>query len=117
MYLYVGCIEYRVVALKRTLTVSSRVARWFIFKPKIFGMENASILYDHLEYFAAIWYNLWPFGSLWSFSIFFPIWYVWTKEKSGNPAPRRKSETLLHSELLAILAKVSGPGLPDVMIF
>jgi hypothetical protein len=29
--------------------------------------------YDHVEYFTAIWYNLWPFG------IFFKVWYVWTK--------------------------------------
>jgi hypothetical protein len=45
------------------------------------GMENVVILYDHLEYFEAIWYNLRPFGihSLWSFDIFFPFWYVWTK--------------------------------------
>jgi hypothetical protein len=46
------------------------------------GMENVGIFYDHLEYFTALWYNLWPFGigSLWSFSIFFPFWYVWTKK-------------------------------------
>jgi hypothetical protein len=37
----------------------------------------------------AIWYNFGPFVvySLWSFGIFFPLWYVLTKE---NPA------TLLH---------------------
>jgi hypothetical protein len=50
-------------------------------------MENVDIFYDHLEYFTAVGYNLWPFWySLWSFSIFFPIWYVWTKKKFGNPA-------------------------------
>jgi hypothetical protein len=26
------------------------------------GMENVGRFYDHLEYFTAIWYNLWPFG-------------------------------------------------------
>jgi hypothetical protein len=43
-------------------------------------MENAVMFYDHLEYFTAIWYNLWPFcvHSLWSFGIFFTFWYVWT---------------------------------------
>jgi hypothetical protein len=25
-------------------------------------MENVGIFYDHLEYFMAIWYNLWQFG-------------------------------------------------------
>jgi hypothetical protein len=44
-------------------------------------MVNVGILCDHLEYFMAIWYNLWPFWySLWSLVIFFPFWYVWTKK-------------------------------------
>jgi hypothetical protein len=25
-------------------------------------MENVVIFYEHLKYFTAIWYNLWPFG-------------------------------------------------------
>jgi hypothetical protein len=25
------------------------------------GMENIVVFYYHLEYFTAIWYNLWPF--------------------------------------------------------
>jgi hypothetical protein len=29
-----------------------------------------SLFYDHLVYFVAIWYILWPFGIL------FPFWYV-----------------------------------------
>jgi hypothetical protein len=37
-------------------------------------MENVGILYDHLEYFTAVCYSLWSFG------IFFPIWYVWIKK-------------------------------------
>jgi hypothetical protein len=43
--------------------LSSRVAIWFIFRPKIsnwvqFGgpLENVVIFYDHLEYFVFIWY-------------------------------------------------------------
>jgi hypothetical protein len=32
----------------------------------------------------AIWYNLWPFGMVCG-HLFFPIWYVWNQEKSGNP--------------------------------
>jgi hypothetical protein len=49
----------------------SRVARWFIFKPKKsqfgnilegLGMENVVIFYDDLEYFMAILQNLWQFG-------------------------------------------------------
>jgi hypothetical protein len=50
-------------------------------------MENVGIFQDHLEYFTAIWYYLWPFdipvcGHM---VYFFPIWYDWTKQKSGNP--------------------------------
>jgi hypothetical protein len=40
------------------------------FKPKIqilgyfggLGMLNIVIFYDHLEYFTALWYNVWPLG-------------------------------------------------------
>jgi hypothetical protein len=39
--------------------MKSRVARWFVFKPKYqfgnilegLGIENVGIFYDHLEYF------------------------------------------------------------------
>jgi hypothetical protein len=38
------------------------------------GMENVGIYYDHLEYFTAILYHLWPFlKSLWSFGYFFLV--------------------------------------------
>jgi hypothetical protein len=48
--------------------VSNRVARWFVFKPKIPNlgkfreMVNVGIFYDHLECFMAVWYSLWSFG-------------------------------------------------------
>jgi hypothetical protein len=48
-------------------------------------MENVGIVYGRLDYIAAIWYILWPFGDL----VF--IWYVFNRsgilyhEKSGNP--------------------------------
>jgi hypothetical protein len=43
-------------------------------------MENVGISYDHLEYFTAIWYNLWPFGIVCRHLVnFFQIWYVWKK--------------------------------------
>jgi hypothetical protein len=29
---------------------------------ELLGMENVSILHGSLDYFSAIWYNLWPFG-------------------------------------------------------
>jgi hypothetical protein len=49
--------------------MGSGVARWHIFKPKIpiwvnfggFALVVVGIFYDHLVYFAAIWYILWLF--------------------------------------------------------
>jgi hypothetical protein len=34
-------------------------------------MENVVMLYDHLEYFTAIWNNLWPFGIVCSYLVHF----------------------------------------------
>jgi hypothetical protein len=34
----------------------------FGYISEVLGMENVIIFFDHLEYFIAIWYNLWPFG-------------------------------------------------------
>jgi hypothetical protein len=51
-------------------------------------MVNVGIFYDHLEYFMAIWYNLWPFGIVCGhllyfsqFGIFGPrkIWQPWSQ--------------------------------------
>jgi hypothetical protein len=42
-------------------------------------MKNVCTFYDHLEYFTANWYDYGTI-SLWSFGIFFPFWYVWTKK-------------------------------------
>jgi hypothetical protein len=59
----------------------SRVARWFIFIPKIQiwvylegpGMETVGIFYDHSEYFMAIWYILWPFVIVCGHLEYFPV--------------------------------------------
>jgi hypothetical protein len=34
-------------------------------------MENICIFYNHLEYFTAIWNNLWPFGIVCSIMVCF----------------------------------------------
>jgi hypothetical protein len=87
------------VSKKLSVLYCTRVARWFVFKPKIpiwvnFGgsyrMENARIFYDHLKYFTVIWYILWPFGNV------VVIWYIFLRfgilcqEKSGNYVLYRK---------------------------
>jgi hypothetical protein len=73
--------------------ISSRVARWFLFKPKI------PITVDFGGYSnGRCWYILCPFGqfpailhTLWPFGIFPKFWYIFTRfgmlyqEKSGNP--------------------------------
>jgi hypothetical protein len=70
--------------------VQCRVARWYIFKPKIpilagFGMEKVGIFYDHLEYIRAIWYILWSFGKLEAIWYLFPRFGILRQEKSGSP--------------------------------
>jgi hypothetical protein len=84
----------------------SRVARWYIFKPKIpswvilegLAMEDVGniiwpfgLFYDHMVYFMAIWCILWLFDT------FMSTWYIFVslvyfsrfgmlcQEKSGNP--------------------------------
>jgi hypothetical protein len=49
-------------------------------------MKNVSIFYDHLEYFTAIWYNLWPFGTVCGHLVYISkFWYICLdQEKSGN---------------------------------
>jgi hypothetical protein len=50
-------------------------------------MEKNSIFYDHLEYFTAILYNLWPFGIVCGHLVYFSrfgmfgqrqIWQPWS---------------------------------------
>jgi hypothetical protein len=59
----------------------SRVARWFVFKPKIpiwvtLRSENVSIFYGDLEYFNDIWEILWSFGTVCVHLIHFSgFWY------------------------------------------
>jgi hypothetical protein len=72
----------------------SRVARWYIFKPKILIWVNSEgsyngtcwyiiwtfgIFFGRLVYFATIWYILRVFG------IFFPSFGMLYQETSGNP--------------------------------
>jgi hypothetical protein len=45
-------------------------------------MENVGIFHDYLEYFTAIWYNLWPFVVIRSI---FPNLVGLDQERSGNP--------------------------------
>jgi hypothetical protein len=62
-----------------------------IFKPKFpiwvnSGGPKNGIFYVHLEYYAAIWYILWPFGDVLVIWYIFPRFGILYQEKSGNPA-------------------------------
>jgi hypothetical protein len=61
-----------------------RVARWFVFKPKIpiwknfsgLGLEKVDIFYGRLEHFMDIWDLLCPFDTLCvHLEHFFLFWY------------------------------------------
>jgi hypothetical protein len=64
---------------------TTRVARWFIFKPKIpiwvdFGVPCiAGIFYGQLVNFLAICYILWHFGIFYGTLVYFVvIWYIFS---------------------------------------
>jgi hypothetical protein len=58
-----------------------RVARWFVFKPKIqiwvnFGwscndIQDVGIFYGHLVNFTVFWYILWTFGIVRGHMVYF----------------------------------------------
>jgi phosphotransferase system glucose/maltose/N-acetylglucosamine-specific IIC component len=57
------------------------------------GIENVVICYDHLEYFTAIWYNLWPFVYFVVIWYIFMLWYVWTKKNLATLRANAKTKT------------------------
>jgi hypothetical protein len=73
---------------KRRLKKVTRVARWFVFKPKIkiwgnFGglaMEDVGIFYGHLVHFTAFCYILWSFGNVRGNLVYFPVLVFCTKK-------------------------------------
>jgi hypothetical protein len=60
----------KVEALHRYRPPKVRVARWYIFEPKIpilVGLRMEMLVYlfnGYLKYFTVIWYILWPFGNV-----------------------------------------------------
>jgi hypothetical protein len=74
IYLHRGLIKFNIAYNGSYVGVVLllRVARRFIFKPKIkiwiilegIAIEDVGIFYDHLVYLTAIWYILWTFGSI-----------------------------------------------------
>jgi hypothetical protein len=60
-------------------------------------VENVGIFYNHLEYFTAIWYNLWPFGIVCAHFEYFSQFGMIGPKKSGNtdfhPTNRMNTQT------------------------
>jgi hypothetical protein len=77
-------------------------------------MVNVVIFYDHLEYFTAIWYNLWPFGIVGGHLLYFSqfgmfgprkIWQPWrTVLVAKNIGIRSKFEDFFSSRTIANLS-------------
>jgi hypothetical protein len=53
-------------------------------------MGNVVILYDHLEYFTANWYNLLPFGIFCGHLVYFLRFGIWTKKNLATLFDTRK---------------------------
>jgi hypothetical protein len=70
-------------------------------------MEFVVKFYDHLEYFMAIWHNVWQFGIDRGHFVYFPILVCLDQEKSGNPATSTESCRAIHRYPLYIQIKLS----------
>jgi hypothetical protein len=79
----------------------TRVARFFVFKPKIgqilqgLAMEDDGIFYGHSVHFTVYCYILWTFGTVCGKLVYFSRFGILLyREKSGNPgndsSPRRQ---------------------------
>jgi hypothetical protein len=84
-----NCVTY---VCANTWCCVIRVARWYIFRPKIpiwlnserscigrfcYILWTLGLFYGHWIYFMAIWYILWPFGIFCvNVVLFYPFWYV-----------------------------------------
>jgi hypothetical protein len=52
------------------------------------GMGNVFILNDHLEYFMAIWYNLWQFGIVCGHLVYFSHFGMFGQRKIWQPCSK-----------------------------
>jgi hypothetical protein len=49
------------------------------------GMENVGMFYDHLEYFTALWYILWPFAIICGHLVYFSRFGMFGPRKIWQP--------------------------------
>jgi hypothetical protein len=80
----VGALETDSIKLKEAAfsthclsAVHSRVARWYIFKPKIPIWVNRVLQWKILVYYMSIWYSFWLFGIVLGYLVYcVPIGYI-----------------------------------------
>jgi hypothetical protein len=48
-------------------------------------MENVGMFYDHLEYFTAIWYKLWPVSIVYGHLVYFSQFGMFRSRKIWQP--------------------------------
>jgi hypothetical protein len=107
LYLNLAC-SWKILSFVRvfSLNLTSRVARWFVFKPKIpiwvsfvgscngkswYILWSFGLFYGHCKYFMNIWYILWSFGVFYGHLVYFsPFWYF-VQRKIWQPCWRVKS--------------------------
>jgi hypothetical protein len=98
------------------ITLATRVAIWYIFKPKIpnwvnFGVScNGRYWYILWPFgqFSAIWYIVWHFGIFYGTLVYFmALWYtyfprfgIYHYEKSGSPVGYKKPQRIEAFEML-----------------
>jgi hypothetical protein len=70
-------------------------------------------IFDHLEYFLTIWYNLWPFGIVCGHLLYFSqfgmfgprkIWQPWDGPSLPTGSPRKPQLLQFHSSSKSRLA-------------
>jgi hypothetical protein len=69
-------------------------------------MVNLGVFYDHLEYFMAIWYTLWPFGIVCGHLLYFSRFGMFGPRKVWQPWLDIQPCSLEFFELLYIDGKI-----------
>jgi hypothetical protein len=68
-------------------------------------MVNVGMFYDHLEYFMAIWYNLWPLGIVCGHLLYFPRLGMFGPRKIWQPLLRDRCYGHIFLQFLSIFGK------------
>jgi hypothetical protein len=64
-------------------------------------MVNVGMFYDHWEYFVAIWHNLWPFGIVSGYWLYFSQFGMFGPRKIWQPCHRDLHKGWMENILLS----------------